>query len=248
MKVKVILSVMVLTLVLSPLLIAQSRETGAIVGTITDDEGEKLPGVTITLTGENLMGSRTTITDNQGNFRFPALPPGTYTVRAELDGFTTVRQENINLNITSTLTIDLTLKPSIQEEEVTVIAVSPTIDVKSTETASVTMSEELLQNIPYSNFAMDIVNLAPGVSGNTAYGSSANTGVAYQIDGVDVSDPEGGSAWVFNDPNIIEDVKVMGIGLPAEYGNFTGVIFNQVTKSGGNQLSGAIKAIYQGKK
>jgi len=248
MKIKVILSVLVLALVLSPLLVAQSRETGAIVGTITDDEGEKLPGVTITLTGANLMGSRTAITDNEGNFRFPALPPGTYTVKADLDGFTTVRQENINLTITTTLTIDLTLTPSVQEEEVTVIAVSPTIDVKSTETASVTLSEEILQNVPYSNFAMDIVNLAPGVSENTAYGSSASTGVAYQIDGVDVSDPEGGSAWVFNDPNIIEDVKVMGIGLPAEYGNFTGVIFNQVTKSGGNQFSGAFKAIYQGKK
>jgi outer membrane receptor protein involved in Fe transport len=248
MKIKVFLSFLVLALIFSPLLISQSRETGAIVGTITDDQGENLPGVTITLTGANLMGSRTAVTDNEGNYRFPALPPGSYSVKAELDGFTTVLQENINLSITSTLTIDLTLKPAVQEEEVTVIAVSPTIDVKSTETASVTLSEELLQSIPYSNFATDIINLAPGVSGDVAYGSSSGTGVAYQIDGVDVSDPEGGTAWVFNDPNIIDDVKVMGVGLPSEYGNFTGVIFNQVTKSGGNQFSGAIKAIYQGKK
>jgi len=248
MKIKLILTFLVLSLVFSPLLFAQSRETGAIVGTVTDDEGVALPGVTVTLTGANLMGTRTSITDEQGNFRFPALPPGTYSVRAKLEGFGTVVQENVNLDITATLTLDITMNPAVQEEEVTVIAVSPTIDVKSTETASVTMSKELLENVPYSNFAMDIVNLAPGVSGNVAYGSSSSTGVAYQIDGVDVSDPEGGSAWVFNDPNIIEDVKIMGIGLPAEYGNFTGVIFNQVTKSGGNQFSGSIKAIYQGKK
>ncbi len=248
MKIKAILAFMVVALVISPLLTAQSRETGAIEGTIKDNEGEKLPGVALTLSGPSLMGSRTVFTDQGGYFRFPALPPGRYTVRAELEGFNTILQENIQLTITSTVTLDLTMSQAVQEEEITVIAVSPTVDVKSTETASVTLTTELLESIPYSNFAMDIVNLAPGVSGNTAYGSSASTGVAYQIDGVDVSDPEGGSAWVFNDPNIIQDAKIMGVGLPAEYGNFTGVIFNQVTKSGGNQLSGAIKAVYQGKK
>ena len=67
------------------------------------------------------------------------------------------------------------------------------------------------------------------------------------MDGVNVSDPEGGSAWVFLDHNIIEEAKVMGLGLPAEYGNFTGVIFNLVTKSGGNEFSGHFELDFQGK-
>jgi outer membrane receptor protein involved in Fe transport len=93
---------------------------------------------------------------------------------------------------------------------------------------------------------MDIVNMAPGVNNNVAYGASANTGIAYTMDGVNVADPEGGSAWVFSDHNIIEEAKIMGVGLPAEYGNFTGVIFNLVTKSGGNNFSGHFEFNFQG--
>ena len=246
MKLKSILFLLALLLVLSPLAYSQSRDTGAIVGTITDDEGGALPGVTVTLTGTNMMGERTVITDAQGQYRFPALRPGIYVVKATLDGFADKIQESIRVTTTVRLTIDLTMTPRVQEEEVTVVAESPTVDVKSTETASVTLSDEILRNIPYSNFAMDIVNLAPGVSGNVAYGASANTGVSYQVDGVDVSDPDAGSAWVFVDPNIVEEAKVMGLGLNAEYGNFTGVIFNLVTKSGGNNFSGHGEFIYQG--
>jgi hypothetical protein len=78
-----------------------------------------------------------------------------------------------------------------------------------------------------------------------AYGATSNTGISYQVDGVDVGDPEAGSAWVFLDYNILEEVKVMGIGLNAEYGAFTGVIFNTITKSGGNEFSGHSEFIYQ---
>ncbi len=68
------------------------------------------------------------------------------------------------------------------------------------------------------------------------------------MDGVNVADPEGGTAWVFLDHNIIEEAKVMGVGLPAEYGNFTGVIFNIVTKSGGNQVSGHMEFDFRARK
>ena len=122
----------------------------------------------------------------------------------------------------------------------------PTVDVKSTETASVTLSNEILRNIPNNQFTSNIVNMAPGVTGDVAFGASESTGIAYSMDGVNVADPDAGSAWVFSDYNIIEEAKVMGIGLPAEYGNFTGVIFNLVTKSGGNQLSGHFEFDFQG--
>ncbi|RLE01755.1 MAG: hypothetical protein DRJ11_08940, partial [Candidatus Aminicenantes bacterium] len=243
------LSFMVIALfILAPLAFSQSRETGAIEGKITDEEGSPLPGVTVTISSPSLMGVRSAITDAEGKYRFPALPPGVYTVKAELQGFTTVVQENIRVSTTVRLTVDLVMKPASLEEEVTVIAKAPTVDVKSTETASVTLSDEILRNIPYSNFSTDIVNLAPGVNNDVAYGASDSTGISYQVDGVDVSDPEAGSAWVFLDPNIVEEAKVMGVGLPAEYGNFTGVIFNMVTKSGGNEFSGHFETIFQGKK
>jgi hypothetical protein len=235
---------------LAPLAFTQSKETGAIVGKITDEEGTALPGVTITISSPSLMGTRTALTNAQGEYRFPALPPGEYVVKAELQGFQTVIQENIRLTTTLRLTIDLALKQSAVEEQVTVIAQSPTVDIKSTETASVTLTDELLRNIPYSQFTSSLVNLAPGVlaDADVAYGAQDGTGIAYSMDGVNVADPEGGTAWVFLDHNIIEEAKIMGVGLPAEYGNFTGVIFNIITKSGGNEFSGHLEFDFQGEK
>jgi len=235
-----------IALLCAPLAFSQSRETGAVQGVVTDEGKNPLPGVTVTISGPNLMGARNFITDANGEFRFPALPPGTYEVKAELQGFGTVIQEKVRVTSTVTLTLDLAMKQTALEEEITVIAQSPTIDVKSTETASVTITNELLRNVPYNQFTADIVNLAPGVIGNVAYGASQNTGIAYSMDGVNVADPEAGSAWVFSDHNIIEEAKVMAPGLPAEYGNFTGVIFNLVTKSGGNQFAGHFEFNYQG--
>ena len=235
-----------LILLASSLSFSQSRETGAITGKAVDDQGAPLPGVSLTLSGEKLMGTRSAASDANGDFRFPALPPGTYSLKAELQGFGTVVQENIRLSTTATLSLSITLKPATVQEQVTVIAESPTVDVKSTETASVTLSSEILRNIPNSQFTADIVNLAPGVNNDSAYGAAAGRGISYQMDGVGVGDPDGGTAWVFLDYNIIEEAKVMGVGLPAEYGNFTGVIFNIVTRSGGNKFSGHFETIYQG--
>jgi len=244
---KTILSVFLLALMTIPIF-SQSRETGAILGKVMDDQKNALPGVSVVLTGKNLMGRREFITDAQGTFRFPALPPGEYVLRGTLQGFRTFEQTGIRLTTTVSLSIDLILIPSTVSEQITVQAKAPTVDVKSSETASVTLSNEVLRNIPYSQFTADIVNLAPGVNDNVAYGASQDTGIAYTIDGVNVADPEAGSAWVFLDHNIIEEAKVMGVGLPAEYGNFTGVIFNLITKTGGNTLSGHIEFDYQGKK
>jgi len=244
-----LLSILAITLLLAPVALSQSRETGAIRGVVTDEQGAPLPGANVTLMGEKLMRVRTFVTDAQGEFRFPALPPGEYQVKAELQGFGTVVQEKIRVNTTVTLTLEIRLKPGAISEEVTVIANSPTVDVKSTETASVTLTSEILRNIPYNQFTADIVHMAPGVTvDDVAYGAQSGTGIAYSMDGVNVADPEGGTAWVFLDHNIIEEAKVMGIGLPAEYGNFTGVIFNLITKSGGNQFSGHFEVDFQGTK
>ncbi len=236
-----LLSFFAIILLLAPIAFSQSRETGAIRGVVTDEQGTPLPGVGVTLSGGNLMGVRTFVTDANGEYRFPALPPGEYQVKAELQGFGTISREKIRVSTTSTLAVDIQLKPAAVSEEVTVIAQSPTVDVKSTETASVTLTNEVLRNIPYNQFTADIVNLAPGVNNDVAFGASDGTGIAYTVDGVGVADPSGGTAWVFLDHNIIEEAKIMGIGLPAEYGNFTGVIFNLVTKSGGNEFAGHIE-------
>jgi hypothetical protein len=195
----IFISTIVISLAFSNLLFSQSRETGAILGRILDDQGNLLPGATILLTGEKLMGSRNFVVDAQGAFRFPALPPGQYALQAEMPGFKTVVQENIRLTTTTSLTIDLVLTPAAMAVDITVNAVSPTVDIKSTETGSITLPDEILRNIPYSEFTVLLVNFVPGVTDNVAYGASQYSGIAWTVDGVDVSDPNVGGWWVYMD-------------------------------------------------
>ena len=246
MKVKSIIVLTAILFLCAPLAFSQSRDTGAISGKVLDDQNTPLPGATVTLTSGKIMGPRTQVPDTSGLYRFQALPPGLYSVKAELPGFRSMTREDIRLTTTITLTADLILKQAAVEEQVTVTAVSPTVDIKSTETASITLSNEVLRNIPYSQFTRDIVNMAPAVTSQVAYGASTGRGISWQMDGVGVGDPDYGTSWVFLNSNTIEEAKVMGVGLPAEYGNFTGVIFNLVTKQGGNAFSGHVEVDFQG--
>lgn len=247
MKTRSILTFLVWLLIFSPALYSQSKETGAIGGTVYNPQGNALRGVTITVSSPSLMGVRTVVSGGDGSYRFSALPPGQYTVKAEHQDFATVIWENIRLTTTARLTVDFGMKLKTAKEETTVISRPPTIDTASTETASITLPNEFLRNIPYSQLTPDIVNLAPGVNDGTAYGASSETGIAWMLDGANVSDPDSGAVWVYLDHNIIGEAKVMGVGLPAEYGNFTGVVFNLITKSGGNEYHGQVEFDFQGK-
>ena len=90
------------------------------------------------------------------------------------------------------------------------------------------------------------MNYAPGVQGEAAYGAPSSYQNAYNLDGVDVSDPELGSQWVLPSMDWVQEVEVAGLGADAEYGGFTGAVVNLITKSGGNQFHGDVRAYYSG--
>ena len=233
---RLILMITLTLFLLSPLLVSQSKENGAFEGKIVIENDQPLPGVTVTAINTSGAGAkRVTVTDENGRFRFPALMPGVYDLEAQLEGFQTTKREGIRLQVGATLAIDFRMTLGKIEEKVTVAGVAPMVDVKDSQTAVSTLSNEILQNIPNSQFVSNIVNLAPGVNQSAAFGAADN-GIQYQIDGVDVSDPELHTAYVFMDYGTVEEAKVMGIGAPAEYDGFTGAIFNTITKSGSNQL------------
>jgi len=230
---------------LSPSLISQSKENGAFEGKITIENDQPLPGVTVTALNTSGAGAkRVAVTDENGRFRFPALMPGVYDLEAQLEGFQSARREGIRLLVGSTLTVDFRMMLGKIEEKVTVAGVLPMVDVKDSQTAVASLSNEILQNIPNSQFVSNVVNLAPGVNQSAAFGAT-DAGIQYQIDGVDVSDPELHTAYVFMDYGTVEEAKVMGIGAPAEYDGFTGVVFNTITKSGGNQFEGMVDSFIQ---
>ena len=82
------------------------------------------------------------------------------------------------------------------------------------------------------------MDLAPGINIESAFGGAEESGIAYQVDGVDISDPQGGAPWSFFNYSLIDEVELIGLGAPAEYGQFTGIVFNTITKSGSNEFNG----------
>ncbi|HEX4823755.1 MAG TPA: TonB-dependent receptor [Candidatus Polarisedimenticolaceae bacterium] len=223
---------------------AQSKTTSAITGMVRGQDGGAIIGAAVTIESPQLIGgARSTATDAKGGFRFPEIAPGMYTVTVVMAGYKTLKREDVRIQVGGTLDLHLDLTPFAGQETVTVTGEPPNIDVTSPETKSI-LSNEVLANIPASQFQPDALNLAPGINNTVAYGGASDTGVAWNIDGVDTSDPEAGSAWSFVNFNIIDQVELAGLGAPAEYGGFTGVMFNSTTKSGSNLFHGLVDAYY----
>ncbi len=229
-----------LVLGLAPAAWAQSKTTSAITGTVKGQDGGVVVGAAVTLASPQMIGgARSATTNAKGEYRFPEIAPGMYTITVVMSGYKTLNREDVRLPIGITLDLPLKLTPSAGQETVTVVGEPPAIDVTSPET-KVFLSNEVLQNVASDQFQPDTLNLAPGITDSVAWGGAADTGVAWQLDGVDTSDPEAGSAWSFVNYNIIDQVELAGLGAPAEYGGFTGVVFNSTTKSGGNDVHGLV--------
>ncbi|UCC41353.1 MAG: TonB-dependent receptor, partial [Candidatus Aminicenantes bacterium] len=237
--------VVILTLMITGFSYAQ-RLTGRIAGVVTDDEGVPIPGVTVEISSPSLMGgSHSQLTSDKGAYRFLNLPLGTYKVIFKLQGFQTVTRENVRVSIDSTVTENIALTVATIEESITVTAVSPIVDVESS-TTSTTYDKDQIENLPSGRFTyFAIIKQNPGFTTSygeassriSAFGSNAEENAMY-LDGVDMSNPEIGTAWMWPTVDMYEEVEVTGLGAPAEYGNFTGAVVNIVSKSGGNNFSG----------
>ena len=225
-----------------------AQQTGSLKGTVADDEGNPLPGVTVIISSPNMQGTQSYISTGAGDFRFPSLPPGEYTIRTELAGFQTVERPGIRVRVGSTTTITVQMTPSTLDEEVTVIAPSPVIDVESTDIA-VTMTKDLITSIPIQRDILDLYKAAPATvardTSNDYQKSASVAGDAVEnskisIDGVDLIDPSRGyiSAEVIFDA--IEEVEMTIGGHKAEVGQASAGVLSVVTKSGGNTFSGSI--------
>jgi len=228
---------------------AQSGTTGAIEGKVFDEEGKPLPGVEIKLSSPDLIGgTQAKLTTTAGKFRFAALPRGTYTAEASLPGFNVTKRENILLFVGQTITIDLNLKIATLNEEVTVIGTAPLVDVKDSMINATNLDEQLLQTVGAESRWKNVnslINFAPGVLDGTAMGANEGVSNQWQIDGVSVNTYVAtGDGWNSPDINIIEEAQVSGSGANAEYGGYTGVVLNLITKSGGNNFEGMFEVSY----
>jgi hypothetical protein len=228
------------------LVYGQARETGAIQGIITDSEGAPVPGVTVTATNTTLKGrDGTAYTDEKGRYRFPALAPGTYQIQAQLEGFQTAVRTDVRLFVGNTVDVDLSIGQTVTET-IEIAGETPLIDATTT-ASSKTVPIETIESLPKMSFALDLFTLTPGVGdlSYVAYGAGGSQANAYWFDGVDISNPVDGDYWIYPNYNWIEEVQVVGIGAPAEYGGFSGVITNTVSRSGSNEFHGLVETFFQ---
>ncbi len=231
---------------------AQSILEGKITGTVTDDKGEPLPGATVEIVSPAMMGKRSVVTTVKGAFVFLSLPIGNYKLTASMPNFKTVAQENIAVTAGSSVTINPALPLGGIEETVTVLGEAPVVDVK-TSTIDSNIDQAMLDKLPTSRDSFYDLSLStPGmfdvgknVMGSpTAYGGSTMENI-FLVNGVDTTNPRGagyGSMINVNYDNVRE-VRLIALGSKAEYGNFSGVAIDVITKSGSDKLQGSL-AVY----
>ena len=227
------------------------RQTGAIVGKITDDQQEPLPGANISLSGPAMMGTLTFTTTESGDFRFPAVPPGDdYVIRVEMSGFATIKQEGIIVNVGKTLTINIQLELAKIEKEIVVVAKTPQVDIKSSK-VSVNYSTDMISNLPYSRDFYDIIQSAPGMVSEadpskrtfSSFGGTVRSN-RVSLDGVNITSPNSGTNPVGMPFDTFDEFEFELTSHPAEVGSSGGAYVNIVTKSGGNKFHGKATAYF----
>ena len=225
-------------------LVAQTT-TGTLRGTVRDTSGAVLPGATVEVTGA--AGTQTTVADAHGQYRFQALTPGVYALKATLDGFKAMVMEGLRVEVGRTFDVDVPLEVGTVAETVTVSAESPLIDT-SQSAVTVNYNQELIQDTPVLRFSVfDYFQMTPGIAStqvqdsttSSAFGSNTNEN-QYQIDGTNITSPTAGQMWPYPNTDIVAAMELVGVGAPAEYGNMQGAVFNIVTKSGGNAMKGCL--------
>jgi hypothetical protein len=243
----VVLGLLVLSaFLLSPASGTAQILTGALRGVVTDDSGAMLPGVTLELSGPALIGGpKSAVTDGRGQYRFPNLSPGVYAITATLSGFRTMRRDGIRVEVGSQFDIDFKMAVGGVSETVNVEGAAPLVDT-SRSAMTTTVPTELLEATPTARFTFfDVAYMTAGVSTArfdnsasraSAFGANVNEN-QYLFDGANITAAQTGAAWVWPSTDIIAEVQVIGLGAPAEYGNYQGAVFNVITKSGSNTFS-----------
>jgi hypothetical protein len=223
--------------------------TGFIMGVVVAEDGLELPGVTVVIESPAMQGTRVAVTDSDGRFRFPAIPPGEYSLQAALSGFGTVRQQDIDVDLDRTVSLRVVMPPPAFEDVVEVTGEAPVIDVTTTELGT-NFDQQELTSMPLGRNFTSVVNVLGGVQyenadtdGFSIYGSTGAEN-NYVIDGVDATGVLEGVQGKTINMEFVQEVQVKTGGYNAEYGRALGGVINVITKSGGNDFHGDVFAYY----
>lgn len=241
----------VLCTVISQDVYAQSAgaTTTAIDGTVTDDSGAALPGVTVTATSSVLQGTRTALTNEAGAYRLPQLPPGDYTLAYELQGFATMVREQQRLGVGFNATINVQMQISTLEETLTVTGEAPIVDRTASRIVT-NFDAQKLDSLPNARDLWSLLAASPAVQLQRVDvgGSAAGTQTGYaayetkadqhrpMIEGMVMTEGTGAAGFYY-DYGSFEEVSV-GTGSHSAEMGWPGVASALVSKSGGNAYHG----------
>jgi len=244
------LLVAVLAVALLPILSLAQAKGGDIYGTVVLADGSKVPGVMITLIG-NMIGKKSTISSDQGNFRFLVLPPGMYELKFELEGFKTIIRKDITIELGKTVTLNVMMETTTLKEEVIVTGKVGQIDTRKTQ-VGVNVSRDMVDAVPTARNPWTVLSSLPGVmvdrvdvggadsgqQSNFIAGGGDSDDTTWNIDGANVTDPSAiGAAPAYLNINAYSELQVT-LGSNDITAQTGGVQLNFVTKRAGNKTSG----------
>jgi hypothetical protein len=219
--------------------------TGNIIGVVRDESNAVLPGVTVTLTSPALPGGpQTTVTNEQGAYRFAGLPPGVYELSVSLTGFSSYKETDLRTSAGGTIERQVSLKVAAVEETVMVSGQSPVVDPRQVGVVK-NMSADVVESLPHNRQGGPAAYMAtlPGVTasnynqigGVTVMGSNNNE-TSYMTDGILSNNVISGGAYAYLDFDNIEDLAMVTLGASSEYQQAQGGVMNMVTKAGTNKF------------
>ena len=232
--------------------------TGSIVGTVSDTQGQVVPGATVAIKEIGKQTVTTVVTDAKGAYIAPFLNPGTYEVEVELTGFKKYVRQGITVQVNDRARVDASLEVGQLTEVTTVIAAAPLVRTESSEVGTV-IEEKAIRELPLNgrNFA-SLVYLVPGVtpgqqgenlsgastfnprgaSNFNALGQQANTN-GWLVDGIDNNEFTFNTVIVAPSVESVREFKVLNGVFSAEFGRGAGVV-SVSTKSGSNEFHGTV--------
>ncbi|QTH64770.1 TonB-dependent receptor [Psychrosphaera ytuae] len=219
-----------------------NNTNGFIGGSTVTANGQDLAGVSVTVTNLETGLTRTVVSEADGDFRFPLLPPGKYSVVAKKDGFDIARNDLVNVSIGGRTNLDLALQKSgLEVIEVRGGSIAM-IDTTSSE-SSLVVGQELIERVPVPRNVTGVALLAPGTTkGDSTFGNLASFGGAsvaenaYYLNGLNITNFRNGLGGSNVPFEFYDTFEVKTGGYSAEFGRSTGGVVNATTKSGSNEF------------
>ena len=236
------------------------RQLGAIQGTVNDQTGGVLPGVTVTATNKSTGEVRTTITNEVGIYRLQSLDPGTYDVLAQLSGFGQSARGDVVVSIGASVGVNLAMKAGAVTETVQVSGVSPDIQTEKADLSSV-VERQRIEDLPIAGRnPLTLATLQAGIlglPGGTDFlaqeqgmgfnASGQRTGANNaMVDGLSINGgPWSGTVLIVPNTEAVQEFQVVANNPSAEFGRNSGAAISLVTRGGTNQLRGSGFTFYR---